>query len=198
MADLKSRSSPILFLNFLGRIDFNDSCLHNAPMVISFRDIDFSTDDDCKILANWLNQDVSVLSPASMGGNTTESVRNRYLTILGKNGFGAFFLCVNGKPIGYASYFLDPSHKLSKEKVVWPSLAIGVHEYRRKGFVSKIEEEISRRATKLGATHIEAGVFTSNLPMVKLLKKHGFSEIGRQLVGPARIDSIHFIKPVVE
>ena len=168
-------------------------------MTITYRDIDFSLDEDCDLLASWFNQDVSAMSLTAKAGETVESVRKSYSSNpMNREGFGAFFICIDGKPIGYASFFLNPRHKMSTESVVWPSLAIGDRAYRRKGLVLKLGEEISRRSRKHGATHIEAGVFASNQPMIELLKKYGFSEIGHLVVGPAKIDSVHFIRPLIE
>jgi len=164
-------------------------------MSVSFRDIDFLSDNDCLMLANWFNQDVDALSLTAEGGETLESVRKSY-TEKKRADFEAFFICVEGIPVGYCSFFLDPSHKKSSKSVAWPSIAIGETSHRRKGLVKLIEKEVGQRAKKYGATHIEAGIFKHNIPMIKLLEKYGYERIGSNIVGPAQIESYHYLKPI--
>lgn len=153
-------------------------------MKISFPDINFAMDGDCETLARWLNQEFEVMSTRGKAEYTRESIRENYLGNPNqREGFEAFFICIDNRPVGYASFYLNFSLKLSHESIVWPSIAIG--------------EEISRRARLHGATHIEAGVFTANEPIIKLLKKYGFTEIGTREVGESKIPSTHFLRPLL-
>jgi len=130
---------------------------------------------------------------------TIDTVRKGYLGNPDKRlGFEAFFICADGAPVGYASFFMNPSHKLSSEQVVWPSIAIGEPLYRRRGLVREMGIEISRRSRKYGATHFEAGIFDSNQAMASWLVKYGFSPIGEMLVGPEKIPSTHYCRPLFE
>lgn len=167
-------------------------------MKVSFRDIDFSSDTDCETLARWLNQEREVMATRKEIPYSPESIRRDYLGNPNqREGFEAFFICVDATPVGYVTFYLNFSLKLSSESVVWPSIAIGEKSHRRQGLVLKIGEEISRRGRTHGATHVEAGVFTANEPMVKLLKKYGFIEIGTRDVGPHKIPSTHFLRELL-
>ncbi len=129
------------------------------------------------------------------GVETIDTVRKEYLeNSLIRTGFEAFFTIADGLPVGYASFFLNPPHKLSSENVVWPSVAIGEPRYRRRGLVREIGLEVARRAHRYGATHCEAGVFDSNHAIISLLLKYGFSPVGKIDIGPKRIPSTHFIR----
>jgi len=166
-----------------------------TQLEVTFRDIDFEDDCDCECLAKWFNQEVRMVSLTQKGNETVESVRKSYLS-RGNSNSGAFFILVEEKPVGYASFLINPQVKLSNHSVIWPSITIGEKAFRRKGLVYKLGEELCRKGHLHEATHIEAGIFFHNLPMVSLLKKYGFKEIGKKDVGPQKIASIHYLREI--
>jgi RimJ/RimL family protein N-acetyltransferase len=159
-----------------------------GDMNITFRPTDYSIDSDCEAIARWKNNPVLQRlwvpiknSSATQPIVTAAQVREEHmgppspftpvvdeLAILGNRIVGQFTLIIN-----------PPHRRSSADIVAWPSVVIGEDSLRGRGLIRRFGDRIFAAARKLGATHLEAGVFEFNAPIRRLLEKAEFTEFAR-------------------
>lgn len=176
-------------------------------MNLSYREINYQSKDDCAIIANWHNnpeiqeffipkredsEELKIYSP--------EDIYQEKSTC--DNKVGTFqFILLDNVVIGMFSVLFDPKHKMAKDLIIgWPSILIADSALRRNGIGTEVGTEISRIAKDFGATHIEAGVFEYNKPIISLLEKYGFEYLDRRekttYHNGRHWDGVHYLKEI--
>jgi RimJ/RimL family protein N-acetyltransferase len=155
----------------------------------SFRDTDYGTLDDSRLLARW-HADPSIRhlvvpqrdeAMTLRAPETAEEIRERRRR---PGPFRAAFdqmIEVNGRPVGHCTLIFDPPHRLTREgKVAWFGITLGEEEYRAKGLGKKTMLHLERLAALHGADCSEAGIFEFNEASLRMCLALSYEKIGQR------------------
>lgn len=154
-------------------------------MQITFRNVDYSSDADCSLLAKWSNDieirhfcspykdDESFATPT-----TVASFKERHLKR--KQDSTALMVILDGLPAGVVSSELYHEAKVNESSsVAWLSIILGEPHARGRGVGGIVMAHIENIARTAGATKAELGVFEFNERALALYRKLGYREFLR-------------------
>ena len=157
-------------------------------MELTFRDIDYTSIDDCLLLAQWYNDPeikhlYSLFPDAdSLSFEFTPDYFQRVGQMPRRGGpYRDLMVLSDGVPIGEAKLETDTPKLVTKAaNTAWVALMIGDATFRRQRLGSRILGHLEDLAAQCGAQRIEIGVFEFNERALSFFKKHSYAEFERR------------------
>ena len=177
----------------MGRLGFTDTYQADYILVqrmnITYRDVDFGSKEDCKLLARWYNNpEVKHLySLFTDAESFSKDFTPEYFQRVGQNPpaggpYRNLMVLVDGVPIGQATFETDTPKLLTKTThTAWLALMIGDDRLRRCGLGTRITAHLEALAADTGAERIEIGVFEYNERALNFFTSLGYNEFERRL-----------------
>ena len=157
-------------------------------MELTFRDIDYSSMDDCLLLAKWYNDPeikhlYSLFTDAeSLSFEFTPDYFQRVGQMPRRGGpYRDFMVLADGVPIGEAKLETDTPKLITKTPhTAWVALMIGDASLRRQRLGSRILSHLEDSAIRCGVQRIEIGVFEFNERALSFFKNQNYVEFDRR------------------
>jgi len=153
--------------------------------ILSFREIDLSTETDCERIVRWMND--REIRHLFMKFPDERSTR----IVVSSTGLLRHFRSVSDtertemiildrRSIGFCSVEIDPPKKrFPNVKTAWLDLVIGEKTARGKGFGRRVLQHLESGARTMGARFAEVGVFEFNEIAYDLYSSTGYIEFER-------------------
>ena len=156
-------------------------------MELHYRDIDFDSDADTRLLTRWYN-DKTIRHLCNLF--PTEESHNHEFTPAYFQKIGQrlppkpranLIIEVDGTPIGEARFETDTPKLLTKEPhTAWLYLMIAEAKFRGRGLGRQIVTHLEDLAVEAGAKRMEIGIFAYNEPSFRLFKRLGYQEFAQR------------------
>lgn len=155
-------------------------------MNLTYRIIDYNSDDDCKLLSKWLNDKEIRRFVSRFTNEESTNVSYTYedfkklSTIKQNNNTKQLVVFLDNLPIGFADYELNSSKSIIKKpQTAFLSIFIGEKNHQGKGLSKFIMQDLEKLAIQDGAKFFEIGVFDFNTKAFNLYQKIGYKEVSR-------------------
>lgn len=156
-------------------------------MKVTYRKVNFGSDDDCTLLAKWANDpeirhfSTRYQNEASFAAQVSPERFKERLSRARPNRTDLMIL-LDGEPVGYANYELFPELEESTNlSVAWLAIVLGEARARGKGLGRIVMTHIETLARAAGAVRAEIGVFEFNERALALYRKLGYCEFKQNI-----------------
>ncbi len=154
---------------------------------LEYRALDFSSLEDCRLLARWEN-DPAIRRFIRPFRDETDFNQSAVPEVLlsqyakpprPRSVLADLMILLEGEVVGSASAEIDPPHQLSmKTGTAWYGITLGEARARGRGFGGEVIRHLEDISRSAGATRAEVGVFEFNEASIRLFEKLGYRRFG--------------------